>query len=57
MSKPLTDEQVWGEPKEQLPEQEPKNYFNDFIDIYGDSIGVPGEVKDGISKEEKKEQS
>lgn len=57
MNKPLTDEQIWGLPKEQLQEQESRNYFSDFIDIYGESIKVPDEVKDGIGEEEEKEQS
>lgn len=57
MNKPLTDEQIWGLPKEQLQEQESRNYFGDFIDIYGESIKVPDEVKDGIGEEEEKEQS
>ena len=49
MNKPLTDEQLWGLPEEQLPKPEPKDYFN-FIDIYGEPTEVPGEVKDGSSE-------
>ncbi len=55
MGKPLTLEQIWGVPAEQLTQREPKNYFDDFIDIYGEPIEVPGEVTDGSSEE--KEQS
>lgn len=55
-NKPLADEQIWGEPEEQLPERERKGFFDDFIDIYGEPIEVPGEVKDGSSEEKGKEQ-
>jgi len=51
MNKPLTDEQIWGVPAEQLPSREPRNFFGDFIDIYGEPIEIPDEVKDGSSEE------
>lgn len=65
MNKPLTDEQIWGVPAEQLPKQEQIQIdFFEFVDIYGESIAcrffgieISGEVKDGSSEEEKKEQS
>ena len=57
MNKPLTDEQLWGVPVEQLPEQETRYFFDDFNDIYGEPIEVPGEVKDDGSEEAEKEQS
>ena len=56
MGKPLTDEQLWGLPAEQLPPREQKYFFDDFVDIYGESIEVPGKVKDGSSEEKGQEQ-
>ena len=56
MSKLLTDEQIWGVPEEQLPEPKPRDYFDDFIDIYGEPIEIPIEVKDDGSEEKKLEQ-
>ena len=58
MNKPLTNEQIWGLPEEQLPQPEQKNFF-DFVDIYGEQIAsrffgieIPDEVKDS-NREEK----
>jgi len=41
MNKPLTDEQIWGVPAEQMPQQEQRNFFGDFVDIYGEPIEKP----------------
>jgi len=37
MSKPLTNEQIWGLPEEQLPKPEKKDFF-DLVDVYGNPV-------------------
>ena len=43
-NEPLTNEQIWGLPEDELPEPEPKDYFDlrTTEDIISDSVDING---------------